>query len=69
MKHDWHNVGAEKCFANVFQEIDITISNHNGFLVSERLFCSVQPLELGYAKWTCNLVLEQKLEEAQLASQ
>ena len=54
MKHDWHNVGAEKCFANVFQEIDITISNHNGFLVNERFFCSVQPLELGYAKWTWN---------------
>lgn len=66
MKQDWQNVSAGKCFANVLQEIDITISNHNGFLVSERPFCSVEPLELGYAKWTWNSVLEQGLGEAEL---
>ena len=52
MKQDWQNVSARKGFANALQEIDITISNHNGFLVNERPFCSVEPLELGYAKWT-----------------
>lgn len=52
MKRDWHNVCAEKCFANILLELGITISNHNVFLVNERPLCSVEHLELGDAKWT-----------------
>lgn len=67
MKRDGHNVCAEKCFANILQEIGVTISNHSVFLVNERPLCSVEHLELGDAKWTWSSVLEQDLEDAKLA--
>lgn len=69
MKQDWQNVSAGKCFANVLQEMDITLSNYNGFLVNERPFCSVEPLELGHAKGTWSSVLEHELEEGKLVFQ
>jgi hypothetical protein len=66
MKHNWHRISAEKSFANVLQEINLKISNHKGFLVTQRPFCLVEHLKLKYAKWTWSSVLELELGKVKL---